>query len=194
MGLWNWNVSRSMVLISGLTTAVGSSTMRANSGSSQPWKHSPEKRRGLEIDQSGRLQIDDDRRTPTRLLSSFKLHPATHLTTQCQIPPNCCFRYRCTINTWKLLTSQQWWVFFNRSEEVVLWDKWSETFWGCVPSQCASRKVRTSPWATLAPSSLAVIRPFLSGCLTTRTILNRRTNSSSCSFRWSTERKKKKVF
>lgn len=38
-----------MVAISGLTTAVGSSTMRANRGSSQPWKHSPEQRRGAEI-------------------------------------------------------------------------------------------------------------------------------------------------
>lgn len=44
-----------------------------------------------------------------------------------------------------------------------------------VISQCASRKVRISPWAMLAPRSLAVMRPFLSGCLTTRTIFSWRT-------------------
>ncbi len=40
-GLWNRKEFKSMVVISGLTTAVGSSTMRARRGSSQPWKHSP---------------------------------------------------------------------------------------------------------------------------------------------------------
>lgn len=46
-----------MVVISGLTTAVGSSTMRANRGSSQPWKHSPEQRRGEELGGHSRAQI-----------------------------------------------------------------------------------------------------------------------------------------
>lgn len=34
-----------MVVISGLTTAVGSSTIRARRGSNQPWKHSPDHER-----------------------------------------------------------------------------------------------------------------------------------------------------
>lgn len=45
-GLENSKVLRSMVAMSGLTTAVGSSAMRDRSGSSQPWKHSPVAREG----------------------------------------------------------------------------------------------------------------------------------------------------
>lgn len=37
----NSKVLRSMVTMSGLTTTVLSSVMRARRGSSQPWKHSP---------------------------------------------------------------------------------------------------------------------------------------------------------
>lgn len=40
-GLENRNVLRSMVTMSGLTTTVLSSAIRAKRGSSQPWKHSP---------------------------------------------------------------------------------------------------------------------------------------------------------
>lgn len=51
--------------------------------------------------------------------------------------------------------------------------------------QWASRKVRISPWALLAPRSLAVMRPFLSGWRTTFTIFSAFTYSSSLSCRWS---------
>lgn len=37
----NSNVFRSMVVMSGLTTAVEFSAILASSGSSHPWKHSP---------------------------------------------------------------------------------------------------------------------------------------------------------
>lgn len=57
----------------------------------------------------------------------------------------------------------------------------------CVFSQCASRKVSTSPWAMLAPRSLAVMRPFLSSCLTTWTIFSWLTKSSSWLFRCSAD-------
>lgn len=40
-GLENSKVLRSMVVMSGLTTAVGSSAMRDRRGSNHPWKHSP---------------------------------------------------------------------------------------------------------------------------------------------------------
>lgn len=58
--------------------------------------------------------------------------------------------------------------------------------------QCASRKVRIPPWATLAPSSLAVIKPFLSGCRTTWTIFRWRTYSSSWTPRCSGKTEKNK--
>lgn len=51
--------------------------------------------------------------------------------------------------------------------------------------QCASKKVRVSPVATEAPSNLAVISPFLSFCLTTLTIWNGFTYSSSLSCKYS---------
>ncbi len=40
-GFMNSNVFRSMVVMSGLTTAVEFSAILASSGSSHPWKHSP---------------------------------------------------------------------------------------------------------------------------------------------------------
>ena len=52
-------------------------------------------------------------------------------------------------------------------------------------SQWASRKVSTSAWATLAPSSRAVISPFLSCCRTTCTTCSCFTYRSRGSFKYS---------
>ena len=56
---------------------------------------------------------------------------------------------------------------------------------GPLYSQWASRKVSTSAWATLAPSSRAVISPFRSCCRTTCTTCSCFTYCSRGSFKYS---------
>lgn len=61
------------------------------------------------------------------------------------------------------------------------WDKTAQASY----SQWASRKVSTSAWATLAPSSRAVISPFRFSCRTTLTTCSCFTYCSSGSFKYS---------
>ena len=59
--------------------------------------------------------------------------------------------------------------------------------------QWASKNVSVSAVATVAPSNLAVIRPFLSFCLTIFTIENCFIYSSSLSCKYSVREKKIKI-